>query len=315
MIRTLGSLLFYARFLKRFSTMGYQRAARDWVPLKPDFEGQTWLVTGATGGIGRAVTLAANAAGARVLAVARDAGKLAALKEAAVYPKRLLPTEVDLSSIAAVKRLAASRAVLTRPVDVLVNNVGVLLNAHSLTEEGFERSFATNLLAPFVLTERLRADGQLDPDGLVINVSSGGMYGAALSLEPMNCLDPNRYDGMAAYAWHKRAQVALTRWWNQSWLGRPRVEVMHPGWVDTAGVQTALPLFQRSLRPWLRTPEQGADTILWLAAERPQPVADGGIWLDRQLDPEHEFGFTRKSQVSPKDLADYLTELGFGRGD
>ena len=305
-LRSLASLFFYARFLRRFSALGYQRAARDWAPLSPDFSGQTWLVTGATGGIGRAIALQANRCGARVLAVARDELKLKQLKRDADKPIRLVPLKLDLSRLADIRRLPARRSVQAHPVDVLVNNVGVLLNAHRLTDEGFEASFATNLLGPFVLTEALRDAGSLAPEGIVINVSSGGMYGSALKLDPMNCTDPDAFDGMAAYAMHKRALVELTRWWNQQWQGAPAVHVMHPGWADTDGVKSSLPLFRQALQRVLRDADQAADTVLWLAQQRPPVPEKGGIWLDRNLDPEHEFGWTRRTPHSGADLAAYL---------
>ncbi len=309
MLRSLASLFFYARFVRSFSAIGYRRAERDWDAFDPDFSGQTWLITGATGGIGRAIALAANRYGARVLAVARSEDKLAALKDNAESPQRLVPLQTDLALMARIRRLPKARAVTTRPVDVLVNNVGVLLNQHSLTEEGLETSFATNLLGHFVLTEGLKQAGRLADDGIVINVSSGGMYGSPLKLEPMNCLDPRRFDGMSAYAMHKRAMVELTRWWNRQWQGRPVAQVMHPGWVDTEGVQTSLPGFRRALKTVLRDAEQGADTVLWLADQRPEPPEDGGIWLDRSLQPEHEFSWTRSSSPTAQDLVDYLRGL------
>jgi len=306
MIRTLASLFFYARFARDFSTIGYRRALAGQPALNPDFAGQTWLVTGATDGIGRVIALTANRCGARVLAAGRSPEKLGALKKAAEKPTRLVPLVADLSLLAQIRRLPARRSVQTRSIDVLVNNVGVLLNTHEMTEEGFETSFATNLLGPFVLTEALYDAGQLEAGGVVITVSSGGMYGSPLKLEPMNCLDPESFDGMAAYAMHKRAQVVLTRWWNDHWAGKPSAHVMHPGWVDTAGVRTSLPGFRRTLKAVLRTPEQGADTALWLATKRPAPLPEGGIWLDRTVQPEHEFAWTRRSPHSADDLIAYL---------
>ncbi len=308
MIRALGSLLFYGRFLRSFSALGFQRRAREWPPFKPGFSGQRWLVTGATGGIGRAVALAANRHGATVLALARSEQKLEALREAADHPARMVPVSADLSSIAEVRALAGKSEIQAAPIDVLVNNVGVLLNDFETTDEGLETSFATNLLGPFVLTEHLKAQDLLDADGIVINVSSGGMYGTPLKLGEMDCRDEDDYDGMAAYAMHKRAQVELTRYWNEQWQGQPAVHVMHPGWVDTEGVKTALPGFRTALRGILRDAEQGADTILWLAETRPAPAQDG-IWLDRELQPEHEFAFTRKSRHDAEDLAGFLHEI------
>jgi dehydrogenase/reductase SDR family protein 12 len=309
LIRSLASLFFYTRFFSSFSALGYRRAVANQPQLSPDFRQQTWLITGATGGIGRELALHANRHGARVLAVGRSKDKLAELKTAAESPTRLVPLKADLSLLDEVLRLPSRRSVAARPIDVLINNVGVLLNHHSVTSEGFETSFATNLLCPFALTQALHSGDHLAPEGIVVNVSSGGMYGSPLKLSPMNELDSKAFDGMAAYAMHKRAQVELTRWWNRQWNGSPTAQVMHPGWVDTVGVQTALPVFRKTLKAHLRTPSQGADTVIWLADQRPPLPSDGGIWLDRTLQPEHEFGWTRRSAHTAEDLATYLENL------
>jgi NAD(P)-dependent dehydrogenase (short-subunit alcohol dehydrogenase family) len=218
-----------------------------------------------------------------------------------------VPICADLSSIAEVAALARRGELADVEIDVLVNNVGVLLNDFETTDEGFERSFATNLLGHWVLTESLYSAGSLAGDGMVIEVASGGMYGTPLRLEPMDVERADRYDGMTAYAMHKRAQVELTHYWNAQWDGAPTVHVMHPGWVDTEGVKTALPGFRTALHGILRNAEQGADTIVWLGSERPEPV-DEGIWLDRELQPEHEFAFTRKSGHDADELTAFLAE-------
>jgi len=305
MLRALGSLLFYGRFLRSFSALGFQRRSAEWEEFAPDFSGQRWLITGATGGIGRAVALTANRYGATVLALARNTDKLEALRKDAAHPDGIRAVSVDMASIADVRALAGHSEISTGAIDVLVNNVGVLFNDFEITDEGLEASFVTNLLGPFLLTEQLHDNNLLAPDGIVINVSSGGMYGTPLKLEEMDCRDEKNYDGMAAYAMHKRAQVELTRYWNAQWQGKPAVHVMHPGWVDTEGVKTALPGFRNALKRILRDAEQGADTILWLADQRPAP-AEEGIWLDRELQPEHEFAFTRKTGHSAGDLARFL---------
>ncbi|NKI33969.1 SDR family NAD(P)-dependent oxidoreductase [Wenzhouxiangella sp. XN79A] len=293
MIRTLGSLVFYTRFLRSFSALGFRRRARDWRPLAPDLSGQRWVVTGATGGIGRATALAACRFGAEVIAIARSDDKLDTLRAEAEGAGRIRPLRADLSLLREVRALVDDPTVAEGGIDVLVDNVGVLLNDFWITEENLECSLATNLLGHVVLAEGLRDAGRFGDDALVIEVSSGGMYGTPLTIEPMLAPDPDDWDGMAAYAMHKRAQVALTRAWNERWQGAPTVQVMHPGWVDTEGVKTALPGFRAALKKVLRNADQGADTILWLAAERPPIPAEGGIWLDRELQPEHEFGFTR----------------------
>jgi len=97
--------------------------------------------------------------------------------------------------------------------------------------------------------------------------------------------DPDRdhYSGVAAYARVKRAQVAL----NAQWAARTRgsriaFHAMHPGWVATPGIAQALPGFSRLMRPLLRTPAQGADTIVWLASADPEALPSGQFWHDRR---------------------------------
>jgi len=289
MLKTLASLVFYGRFLWPFSALGHRRrvAARPAPPF--DFRGQRWCVTGASGGIGRAIVLGALRGGAEVHALARDAAKLDALRrDAGEDARRLHAVRLDLSRVADARTWAAQAP----RFDVLVHNVGVMLHAHTLTSEGAETSFATNLLVPFAMTQGLREAGALDAGGLVVSVSSGGAYGAKLDLDALEAPAPAQHDGFMAYAQHKRAQIELTRAWNADPQG-PRAHVMHPGWVDTEGVRSALPGFRRVLRRVLRDGTQGADTVLWLAATRPEPSAEGGIWLDRHRDTEHAFAMTR----------------------
>ncbi len=310
MLRAIASLFFYARFFTRFSRVGLRDRQRSWQAYPERLDGQTWLVTGASGGIGAAIAHAAHTRGARVLAAARSESKLADLvrtcAQEAGENNAIVPLKVDFSSVADTRRLVRGLVERGERVDVLVNNVGLLLDRFELTTEGMETSFVTNLLSHFVLTEDLLAAHRFANGAAVINMSSGGMYGAPLKLEEMCATTAIAHDGMAAYALHKRAQVELTRAWNQRWSGQPRAYVMHPGWVDTAGVRTALPAFRAVLRSHLRSAEEGGDTALWLGSTRPALSAEGGIWLDRVLDAEHAFSLTRKTQANAEQLCEFL---------
>ncbi len=306
MLRALASLFFYARFFTRFSRVGLLRRQPTWQAYPQRLDGQTWLVTGASGGIGAAIASQAHARGARVLVAARSQEKLADLVRSCADPGRIVTLRVDFSSVTDTRRLVRDLTACGERIDVLVNNVGVLLDGFELTAEGLETSFVTNLLSHYLLSEGLHAAGRFAAGAAVINMSSGGMYGAPLRLAEMAAATAAEHDGMAAYAMHKRAQVELTRAWNQRWQGQPRVYVMHPGWVDTAGVQSALPTFRATLRKHLRSAEEGADTALWLGTTRPQISAEGGIWLDRVLDPEHEFALTRRTSANAGQLCEFL---------
>lgn len=298
MSRTLASLFFYTRFLHSFSRIGVWRHQRGAPADEGAFAGQRWLVSGATGGIGRAIVLGAARRGATVLSLGRNAGQLAAL-QAEAPAGSVLPLRCDLSrvddTLAALDRLEGS-------IDVLVNNVGVMRHDFQRSGEGVEISFATNLLVPFAMTERLLDTQRIRPDGLILSMSSGGLYGARLDVNALEAADAAAHDGFMAYAQHKRAQAELTAHWNQRPDG-PRAYVMHPGWVDTDGVRSALPGFRRTLKRLLRSAEEGADIALWIAANRP-PLRSA-IWHDRHAHDLHAFGFTRDG-ATPAALVDAM---------
>lgn len=301
--RILTGLGFFLGHAPTFSRLGFERRGLDRQPVEADFSGQSWLVTGASSGIGREIALQAAGRGARVIAAARSDSRLESLRATSTGTIEALVA--DLSLMREVRAAACALADRLGKLDVLVNNVGVLLNSFSTTDEGFETSFATNLLSHYVLTELLVERGLLRSGGLVINMSSGGMYTEPLAPELLNVTDPKHHDGVVAYARHKRAQVELTHHWNERHGPEVAFHVMHPGWVDTEGVRSSLPEFRRLFRPLLRTPEQGADTAIWLAGERPEPLAEG-LWLDRAPQPEHMTDATRRDPALREQLVSGL---------
>lgn len=302
----LGALVFYGRFAPSFTAIGYRIRRLRWPRLTTDFRGQRWLVTGASGGLGAAVAEAAAAAGAEVLAAARNETKLAAL------PSGITRRVCDFSLLAEVDRFVDECASAGRRFDVLVNNVGVLATRHALTVEGHETSYVTNLLSHYALTEGLIARGVLGGSprrSLVINVSSGGAYTVPLSVASLDIRSSGLFNGTAAYAYHKRAQIVLgAHWQRRHGAAGVDVHVMHPGWVDTAGVQGSLPTFRRWWWPLLRDAHAGVDTILWLAAARPVPVTEEAMWFDRALRPAHVFSLTQQSSDTPEALVRHLEQ-------
>jgi NAD(P)-dependent dehydrogenase (short-subunit alcohol dehydrogenase family) len=138
---------------------------------------------------------------------------------------------------------------------------------------------------PFVLVSGLLPLLRESGGGRVIAVTSGGMYFQRLRLDDLQSAG-GAFDGTRAYARAKRAQTALIREWARRLRGdRVRFDAMHPGWVDTPGLATLLPGFYRLMRPLLRTPDQGVDTIVWLAADPRAGARGGQLFLDRRPRP------------------------------
>lgn len=306
----LKGLYFFSRFAYPFSALGYRQRRLFFKDRPIDFRDQRWLVTGASGGIGRAITEAATAHGAGVIALARSPEKLSQLATDVGENVTPRPTELSLTGEidGLLDELSASSGRAT--VDVLINNVGVLLNEHQLSGDGHELSFATNLLNHYRLTQGLIDRGLLADDAIVINMSSGGMYNVPLKIDRLNVLDAERYDGVLAYAYQKRAQVVLNSWWRKQHIDKDwRFYVMHPGWVDTDGVKTALPGFRTLFQHVLRDAPAGADTAIWLASARPQQEDDGAIWFDRREQSAHLGTSTRRNSDSAESLVEFLGSL------
>lgn len=288
---TLLGLAFYARFLPSFTQWGYAMRRLTWSRERSTFEGRHWLVTGASAGLGKAIAQAAASAGARVTAVARASDRLATLAS-----PQITPMACDFSSMADTRRFLGEFLARGEPVDVLVNNVGVLNDAHQLTAEGHEASYAINLLSQFLLTETLLAERAFAPQATVITMTSGGAYHAPLIVRELDLREASQFDGTTAYALHKRAQIVLDELWRartQASGAGPAFYVMHPGWVDTEGVRRSLPNFRRWLRPLLRDAAAGIDTAMWLAAQRPVSPAGAHVWFDRKPRAAHFFARTR----------------------
>lgn len=260
-----------------FSRIGYEVRSRlgGW-DTDIDLSGKQILVTGGTSGIGLAAASMATAAGARVAITGRDERRLErAATEIARHGTAPVTVRADCADLDDVQSMFDEAVSELGGLDVLVNNAGALDHEFQRTAQGFEQTYAVHVLAPFLLTSL--AIPLLTPDGTVITVSSGGMYSERLDPEHLE-MSPDEYDGVVAYARAKRAQVALNEAWAQRMPDGPTFAAMHPGWADTPGVQTSLATFRRLTRPILRTPEQGADTIVWLAGTT---VPTGRFWLDR----------------------------------
>jgi dehydrogenase/reductase SDR family protein 12 len=306
---------FYARFTPSYSKIGYYARGLFIRNYSRSYSGQRWIVTGASGGIGEAIVREGVRGGAHVLAIARDELKLKRLSDSLGNQSAQMQYQVaDMATVRGVTALGEQLTADDAEYDVLFNNVGVLFNSLTLTDEGKEATFVTNLLSHYSLTEKLAVSGKLKRGSVVVNMTSGGMYNAPLALENLNVIDPEKYAGKAVYGAHKRGQAVLTGYWNQR-FGHKDISfyVMHPGWAKTAGVKSALPIFYKLQNLILRTPFQGAETGFWLVATRPETSTniDHGVWFDHQLRPAHMFDATREARCSIEEFVEFLdSQLG-----
>jgi NAD(P)-dependent dehydrogenase (short-subunit alcohol dehydrogenase family) len=204
----------------------------------------------------------------------------------------------------------AERLLAEEPaIHVLVNNAGALFPDRARTREGIERTLALDLLSPFLLTNLLLPRMTESRPARIVNVSSGGMYTQRIRVDDLQ-YEKGRYSGSVAYARAKRGLVILTEMWAGDLQGKGVVvHSMHPGWADTPGVSSSLPAFYKATKKILRTPEEGADTIVWLAASREAALSTGRFWLDRQPHTTHVFPGTRETEAERKRLWEELERL------
>lgn len=304
----LGSLIDSAMDLTvapGYSKLGFRaRRALGWKPLEPgSLTGRRVIVTGGSAGLGLASARLLRELGADVHILVRDRARGERAAEQISGDGGTVRVEVaDLSSLSSVRSFASHFSSRHRGLHVLINNAGVLAGERDLSADRHELTFATNVLGPFVLTNELLPQLLSGEPSRIINVSSGGMYTARLDPSDLES-EHGDYNGPAAYSRSKRAQVVLTELWAERLRGTGIVvHAMHPGWADTPGVQSSLPTFHRLTGPILRSPQEGADTVAWLASDPEVARCTGLFWHDRRPRGTHRVPWTHESEADRQEL-------------
>jgi NAD(P)-dependent dehydrogenase (short-subunit alcohol dehydrogenase family) len=261
------------------------------MPQNSIHNAKTAVVTGASSGIGLVVARELARQGWRVMVHGRNPYRAtAALADLsrAVPGANLTLVQANLSVMADVRKAANEIASLTNRIDLLVNNAGAIINERQVTPEGFEATFAGNHLGPFLLTQSLmpllRAAAIAAGEARIVNTASGA-HQMVRDMEWDDLQLEKGYRPWKAYAQSKLANILFTRELARRETGTGiKVSAVHPGVVDTnfpsgGGLLTQIGwLFAK---PFTKTPEQGADTILWLATDGPRDPA-GGYFEQRQ---------------------------------
>jgi retinol dehydrogenase-14 len=250
--------------------------------------GRTVLVTGGTGGIGRAAAIGLASLGARVGIIGRDRARAMDAAKAITAESGNPAVDVfvgDLSSQAEVRRVAEEVLATYPRLDVLLNNVGGFWAHRHVTADGLERTFALNHLAPFLLTDLLLDRLKASAPARIVTVASGAQSMGTIDFDDL--MGVTGYSGQRAYNQSKLANVMFTYE-----LAR-RLEdtgvtatALHPGMTSTSfsaedPSRVFAPLVA-IMRPFMRSPKKGADTAVHLASSAEVAGVTGQYFSDRK---------------------------------
>src|SRR2546427_4600136 len=229
------------------------------------------MVTGANSGIGKAASIALAEKGATVVMVARNKERGEAARSEIVRKSGNNSIDLllaDLSSLESVRQLVAEFRKKYSKFHVLINNAGLFNQRRRVTADGYENTFATNYLAPFLLTNLQLDLLKVSAPSRIINVSSVGHYNGHINFDDLNL--ETDYGGWKSYGQSKLALVLFTHELAKKLQGTGvTVNAVHPGTVATniwtrplgpAGFIMALP------KLFMASPKRGAETIVYLAS-------------------------------------------------
>ena len=246
-------------------------------------DGKVAVITGSTHGIGRVTARELARAGFRVVMLSRNptlaARVTAELRQAA--PGAAVDTvNCDLGALGSVRSAGAAVLGTVAGIDLLINNAGIVSTRHRMSVDGFELTFATNHLGPFLLTELLR--GAMRPGGRIVSVASCAHLRGRLDLETVADARA-RYRPVAAYNRSKLANVMHTLALARRVAGTGvTANCLHPGVVAT----NLLPRWLQFIKPWISrqmlSEERGAQTSLYLALSPAVAGANGGYYDEHQ---------------------------------
>ena len=251
-------------------------------------KGKVCVVTGGTDGIGKAAAYGLATRGARLLVQGRDPEKgaraVAELKARSGNPA-IEFLAADFGSLAEVRRLAA--AVLERAprIDVLVNNAGSIFFKRAVSKDGYEMTFAVNHLAPFLLTHLLLAALELGAPSRIVTTASNAHLRAKIPFDDLQLT--RKYSPMGAYGISKLANILFTRALARRLEGKAvSATCLHPGFVRTnfgannKDMGAVLKAIFRLVSRFARTPEKGAETVIYLATSPELHGESGGYYFD-----------------------------------
>jgi len=307
--------IWFVKGLREYTRGGYEKAAKAFnaADLEVNISERSFMITGGNSGIGRAAAIALAQKGGTIHLVCRnkERGEEAVedIKGKCGHTRVHLHL-LDISKPGDIIKFAREFDESGQPLHVLVNNAGCMINSRELTEDNIEKNFAANTLGTHIMTSSFLPVLKKAYKPRVIIVTSGGMLVQKLDIKDLQFETLKPFDGTMAYAQNKRQQVVMTEQYAQQ-HGDVHFSCMHPGWADTPAVQTSMPGFHAKMKNKLRTPEEGGDTIVWLAmsdAALDQP--SGLFFQDRKAVPTHlPLAWSKSSDEDKKNLMTVLDEM------
>jgi NAD(P)-dependent dehydrogenase (short-subunit alcohol dehydrogenase family) len=280
----------------------------------PDLTGRTCMITGATSGIGRAAAVGLARLGADLVLVCRDRGRAGETVEQIQSVTGNESVEVllaDLSSQQEIRRVAEEFLSKDRPLHVLVNNAGLIQLGRTTTADGIETTFAVNHLAYFLLTRLLEERLKASAPARIVNVASDVHRSGEITFDDLG--RERKYRGFSVYAQSKLANVLFTYELASRLDGTAvTANCMHPGAVGTRFLANNGRLARLAMaigRPFLRTPEQGARTVIWLASSPEVEGVSGRYFADGKEVRSSEASYDRAVSRRLWETSDELTGL------
>uniref|UniRef100_A0A4W4GCT1 Flj13639 n=2 Tax=Electrophorus TaxID=8004 RepID=A0A4W4GCT1_ELEEL len=304
----------FLKGLTEFTKGAYESASKHFVEkdVEASMAGRSFMITGANSGIGKAAAMALAKKGGTIHMVCRNKDKAEEARAEIVKEsgnKEIYVHILDLSETKKVWEFAESFKKKYKILNVLINNAGCMMTNREVNSEGLEKSFAINSLAMYILIKSLIPLMEKSPDPRVITVTSGGMLVQKLRTGNLQS-QRGRYDGTMVYAQNKRQQVVMTEQFAKA-HSNIHFSVMHPGWVDTPMIANTMPDFHSSMKERLRSPEQGADTLVWLAvSEAAVTKPSGRFFQDRKMVGAHlPLAWTHSSQLEDQKFMSVMEEI------
>lgn len=279
---------------------------------------KTAIVTGASSGMGKVTAKALAEKGYEVILVCRnpEKGELTLKELQSLYPQVSLHLFLcDLSSVKAVRNLAEEITKSFTKIDVLINNAGAYIAERHTSVDRYELTLATNHLAYFQLANLLLPLLKNAPEARIVNVASEASKLGKLNWDDLNL--EKKYSGILAYSNSKLYNIMFTYQLAEELKGTHiTVNAMHPGGVNTNfgnGVDGLLGIAFRQFGWLMRTPEKGAETIIWLATAPEAAKYSGLYFKDKKPIRSIEAAYSSENQQQLRDVTQELIERALGK--